>query len=152
MDDEPEAPVYLTASKIIVYAMYVWVWFGIIVLAIRVFLLAFSANPDAPFVDFIYRTSAGFLQPFRGIFPPQPVSMTASLDIAALFAMIIYGLLGWGFAALLHYLQSRIDAYRQTVKRQAERQREAATRQRELVISERRGPGSARPPKPPKVQ
>jgi uncharacterized protein YggT (Ycf19 family) len=91
--------------------MYAWILFGIIVLALRVFLLAASANPNTPFVDFIYNTSSTFLQPFRGIFPPRDVHNGGYLDVAAMFAIIIYGLIGWGFAALIHYIQSKINSY-----------------------------------------
>lgn len=104
-------PGYLKISKILAYIMYAWVFFGIITLVLRVFLLAFSANATAPFVEFIYRTSADYLEPFRGIFPPKTVGETGYLDIAALFAIIIYLLVAWGFAALIHYIQSRIDTF-----------------------------------------
>jgi len=107
-----EVPVYLSVGKVITYAMYIWVLFGIIVLGLRVFLLAFSANAGTPFVDFIYDASASFMQPFRGIFPPRDVGTTGYLDVAAVFAMIIYGLVGWGFSVLVHYIQSKIDSYR----------------------------------------
>lgn len=108
--NQVQIPAYLSVSKIISYAMYAWVLFGIIVLGLRVFLLAFSANAATPFVHFIYNTSATFLNPFRGIFPPKPVGETGYLDVAAIFAMIIYALIGWGFSALVHYIQSKIDA------------------------------------------
>lgn len=110
--NQNNVPSYLSVGKIITYAMYLWVLFGIIVLGLRVFLLAFSANDTTPFVDFIYRTSATFLNPFRGIFPPRSIGETGYLDVAALFAMIIYGLIGWGFAALVHIIQAKIDSYK----------------------------------------
>lgn len=106
-------PGYLRISKIIAYAMYAWVTLGVVLLGLRVFLLAFSANTVAPFVDFIYRTSADFLEPFRGIFPPRPISETGYLDVAALFAIIIYLLLGWGFSSLVNYIQHKIDESKQ---------------------------------------
>jgi uncharacterized protein YggT (Ycf19 family) len=106
-----KVPAYLSVGKIITYAMYAWVLFGIIVLGLRVFLLAFSANAGTPFVNFIYNTSANFLNPFRGIFPPRPIGDTGYLDVAALFAMIIYALIGWGFSALVHHIQTKINTY-----------------------------------------
>jgi uncharacterized protein YggT (Ycf19 family) len=110
---EVSVPSYLTVGKVLTYIMYAWVIFGIIVLGLRVFLLAFSANPTTPFVEFIYNTSTDFLKPFRGIFPPKPVSETGYLDVAAMFAIIIYGLIGWGFSALINYFQSKIDAFKE---------------------------------------
>jgi uncharacterized protein YggT (Ycf19 family) len=107
-----KVPAYLEIGKVITYAMYAWVIFGVIVLGLQVFLLAFSANPSTPFVNFIYNTAASFLQPFRGIFPPKAVSATGYLDVAALFAMIIYGLIGWGFAGLINYIKTKIAAFK----------------------------------------
>ncbi|HMS23868.1 MAG TPA: YggT family protein [Candidatus Saccharibacteria bacterium] len=108
-----EVPTYLNVGKILTYAMYAYVMFGIIVLGLRVFLLAFSASPDAGFVEFIYKTSSDFLQPFRGIFPPRAVSETGYLDVSAMFAMIIYGMIAMGFSSLIGYIQSKIDQYNQ---------------------------------------
>ncbi len=111
MQQEIKIPSYLKISKIIAYIMYAWVFFGGIVLALRVFLLAFSANTSTPFVDFIYRTSSDYLEPFRGIFPSKSIGETGYLDIASIFAIIIYLLIGWGFSTLIHYVQTKIDAF-----------------------------------------
>lgn len=111
MQQEIKVPGYLQISKILGYIMYAWVFFGIVVLGLRVFLLAFSANASTPFVEFIYRTSADYLEPFRGIFPSKSISETGYLDVAAIFAIIIYLLIGWGFSAFIRYIQSRINAF-----------------------------------------
>ena len=122
-DNKVKVPAYLSIGKVILWAMYIWILFGIIMLGLRVFLLAFSANADTPFVKFVYDTSATFLQPFREIFPPKAVSETGYLDVAAIFAMIIYGLIGWGFSALIHWLQNKIDTYKLEAKKlRAEKQ------------------------------
>lgn len=118
-------PSYLKLSKLIVYLVYIWTVFGIIVLGIGVFLLAFSANSDTGFVQFIYNTASDYLQPFRNIFPPKPVGETGYLSVAALFAMIMYLLLAWGVSALISYIQSKIDAINASEKaRQAKLERE----------------------------
>ena len=110
-DNKIKVPTYLSVGKVILVAMYAWIIFGIIMLGMRVFLLATSANAATPFVNFIYETSATFLQPFRGIFPPKSIGETGYLDVAALFAVIMYALIGWGFSALTHWLQNKIDEY-----------------------------------------
>lgn len=102
-------PAYLQISKVIAYLLYAWVIVGVVSLVLRVFLLAFSANASTPFVEFVYRTSADYLQPFRGIFPAKEVGQTGYLDVAAMFAVIVYLFVMWGFAALIQYLQHRID-------------------------------------------
>jgi uncharacterized protein YggT (Ycf19 family) len=104
-----EVPGYLKVSKVVSYLVYFWVMFGIIVLSVRVFLLAFSANPTSGFVEFIYRTSGDYLQPFRAIFLPKQVGETGYLDVAALFAIIMYLLFAWGVSAFTKYIQSKID-------------------------------------------
>lgn len=122
-----KVPTYLTIGKVISYAMYIWVLYGIIVLGISVFLQAFSANPDTPFVRFIYHTSATFMEPFRGIFPSKPVGVTGYIDVAALFAMIIYGFVAWGFSALIEYVQTKINAVRRAAALEAVRKQAANT-------------------------
>jgi hypothetical protein len=77
---EFKAPTYLRISKIIAYIMYVWVMIGVVLLGLRVFLLLTSANAATPFVEFVYRTSADYMNPFRGIFPVKPVTETGYLD------------------------------------------------------------------------
>lgn len=104
-----EIPAYLRISRVLAYIMYIWVIFGIVVILLRVFLLAFSANLSAPFAQFIYKTSNDYLEPFRGIFPPKPIGETGYLDIAALFAIIVYLFVAWLFSSLVSHVQRKID-------------------------------------------
>ena len=108
-EQEIVVPGYLRASKIIAYIVYAWTALGIGLLSLRVFLLAFSANIETPFVNFIYRTSADYLSPFRGIFPSRSINETGYLDVAALFAIIMYLLAAWGIGQLINYVQLKID-------------------------------------------
>lgn len=118
-------PGYLRISKIVAYIMYVWVLIGVISLGLRIFLLAFSANPTTPFVEFVYKTSADYLNPFRGIFEAKSIGETGYFDVAAMFAIIIYLLVMWGFSSLISYVQFKID---QSKKEQAKAlQQKAAT-------------------------
>lgn len=106
---EQEVPPYLTVGKFLAWLMYGWAFLGIVLLTLRVFLLAFSANITSPFVEFIYRTSAEYLQPFRGIFPARTLGETGYLDVAAIFAIIMYLLAAWAFSVLVGYVQAKID-------------------------------------------
>lgn len=117
-DQQVKIPGYLRISKIIAYILYVWVLIGVISLTLRVFLLVFSANPNTPFVQFVYKTSADYLDPFRGIFPSKPVSETGYFDVAAVFAIIIYLFIMWGFSALISYVQNKIDISRAEQEKQ----------------------------------
>lgn len=105
-------PGYLRVSKVITWLMYFWVIFGIFTLVLRVFLLAFSANMTAGFARFIMETSTDYLEPFRGLFVGRSVGDTGYLDVSALFAIIIYLFLAWGFHALINYVQYKIDVSR----------------------------------------
>lgn len=107
--EEFKVSTYLSVSKIAVYILYGWVMLGTILLGLRVFLLVFSANATAPFVDFVYRTSADYLAPFRGIFPARQVGEAGYLDIAAIFAIIIYLLVAWGLRSLITHVSHRIE-------------------------------------------
>ena len=100
---------YLKVSKIIVWLMYIWVMIGVIALALRVFLLAASANAGSGFTNFIYKLSNDYLEPFRGIFTPKDVGETGYLDVAAMFAIIIYLLIAWGFKTLIHYIEHKTE-------------------------------------------
>ncbi len=104
-----KVPGYLSVSRIIAYIVYAWAFIAVILLALRVFLLAFSANAGTPFVEFVYRTSADYMQPFRDIFPPKPVGETGYFDVAALFAIIMYMLLAWLISSVIHLIQHKID-------------------------------------------
>lgn len=102
-------PGYLRVSKVISVLLYLWIIFGIIVLLLRVFLLAFSANMTVGFSHFIMQTSSDYLEPFRGIFVGHSVGETGYLDVSALFAIIVYMFIAWGFHALMDYIQDVID-------------------------------------------
>ncbi|MBP7821213.1 YggT family protein [Candidatus Saccharibacteria bacterium] len=108
-DKKIEVPGYLKFSKVITILIYIWVMYGIIVLSLRVFLLATSANATTPFVEFIYKSSADYLAPFRGIFPTKPVGETGYVDTAALFAIIMYLLIAWLISSGIKFIQSKID-------------------------------------------
>lgn len=117
-NQQVQIPGYLRISKVIAYILYAWVLIGVITLTLRVFLLAFSANASTPFVEFIYKTSADYLNPFRGIFPSKPVGETGYFDVAAMFAIIIYLFVMWGFSSLISYVQYKIDLSRKEQEKQ----------------------------------
>jgi uncharacterized protein YggT (Ycf19 family) len=64
------------------------------ILGIHILLKLFSANPDAPFVRWMYSISDPFLRPFRGIFEDFVFRGEYVLDLSAVFAIIIYGIAG----------------------------------------------------------
>lgn len=73
-------------------------------LGLRVILRLFGANPDVAFVQWVYDSSGVLLQPFRGIFPSETIAPGYVIDFSAIFAMVVYGLIGLAFLALIEYL------------------------------------------------
>lgn len=89
-----------------------------IILALRVIFRLFAANPSSEFVNWIYQTSGTLMAPFRGIFPSAEVSPGHVLDISALFAMLVYAVLGYVILALLGWLpEQKPRSYRITTRR-----------------------------------
>ena len=107
--DEVIIPGYLKASKIAVWVMYFWVTIGIISLFLRVILLALSANTANGFANLVANTSSDYLEPFRGIFPAKALGETGYLDVSAIFAIIVYLFISWGFRSLIEFVQNKID-------------------------------------------
>lgn len=75
-----------------------------IFLGLRILLRFFAANPNVHFVSWIYNSSDVLMQPFRGIFPTTVIGRDHVVDFSALFAMVVYGLVGMVFASLVYYL------------------------------------------------
>ncbi len=63
-------------------------------LGLRVLLKLFGANASNGFVQWVYSSSDVLLDPFRGIFPAKELSGSSVVDFSALFAMLIYGIIG----------------------------------------------------------
>lgn len=97
----------LSLAQVVVYVTYGVVVFAEIVLLFRIFLLLFNANPNTPFVQFIYNTSSDFLAPFRGIFPPHITQSGGYLDVTAIFALVVYLIIAVLVQSLMNYLEER---------------------------------------------
>jgi uncharacterized protein YggT (Ycf19 family) len=114
--DEIEVSGFLRFSKVISWLMYIWVMIGVVALGLRVFLLAFSANTTTGFGNFVMEVSGDYLRPFRGIFELREVGETGYLDVSAIFAIIIYLFVAWGFKSLIEYVQDKIDTSKREQK------------------------------------
>jgi uncharacterized protein YggT (Ycf19 family) len=130
---EIKTPASLRFSKVIVWVMYVWVLIGVISLSIRVFLLATSANTATGFANFIMNVSRDYLEPFRGIFPGKDVGTTGYLDVSAIFAIIVYLFVLWGFRSLIDYVQNKID-----VNNAIQRDKVAQAKRKALLESQKK--------------
>ena len=70
-------------------------------LGLRVILKLFGASSTAPFVQWVYNTSQSLLYPFEGIFPTTTLDGRFIIEFSALFAFIIYTLVGYFLSQLL---------------------------------------------------
>lgn len=80
-----------------------WIWYivGIIdvLLVLRLLFHLFGAS-NTGFASFLYNMTSALVAPFRGIFA-TPVIQGSYFDTAAIVAIIIYALIGWGVSKLV---------------------------------------------------
>ena len=80
----------------------VWLLLGILegLLALRLLLKLIAANPNSGIAAFIYALTGLFLIPFNGLtITPSAGGMV--LEISTMFAMLVYGLIGWALERLI---------------------------------------------------
>lgn len=75
-------------------------------LLVRFFLRFFGASPEAPFVTWIYETTAPLIAPFINIFPTSRLDRFV-IDFTTLFALIVYILIGTLLLELVSYISFR---------------------------------------------
>jgi uncharacterized protein YggT (Ycf19 family) len=83
-----------------------------VLLVMTFFLQLFNASESASFTQWVYRSSARVLAPFRGIFPTIEGQHGSVLDFSVLFAMLIYGMLAMGAHSLIAWLDRKLAAQR----------------------------------------
>ncbi len=99
---------FLKTARVLTYIVYAFMLVAVVFLSVGFFLLLFGANPNVGFTQFVYKVSAEFLQPFRGIFPAHQVGETGYFSTSALFAIIIYILLALGINSLITYITAKM--------------------------------------------
>src|SRR3954447_9130545 len=109
---QPHAPrssrtIAWSIGRALVWLVYAFTVAAIVIAGIAFFLQLFGANPTANFVDWIYRSTARLMQPFRGIFPNQTISDQSVLNVSLLFAIMMYGLFALLVSELVSYLDRR---------------------------------------------
>lgn len=75
-------------------------------LIIRFVMKLLAANPDAAFTNTIYGLTDPMVSPFNGVFA-TPQTHNVVLDLAAVLAMIVFALIGWGLVKLVYALGAR---------------------------------------------
>lgn len=110
---------------------FVWLYFAfiVVILALAFFLLLFNANPDAGFVDWVYRSADRAMEPFRGIFPTETAGNGSVIDFSILFAIIVYAIVAMVISALVSFLDRKIEEERSKamyIAQEQQRRREVA--------------------------
>jgi uncharacterized protein YggT (Ycf19 family) len=100
--------VLLKIGRGIVWVVYALAIATAILLATAFFLALAGANPDAGFVEWVYRSTARAMEPFRGIFPTHQVSDASVLDFSLLFAALFYLVVALLVDALHRWLTERL--------------------------------------------
>jgi hypothetical protein len=93
------------------YAAWVINWvIGIIeaMLTLRLVLELLGASPSSQFVAWVYDVTSPFVAPFAGAFPSGSFGIP-SLDIATVFAMIGYAIIGWLLIRVFSFLFSAVE-------------------------------------------
>ncbi len=90
---EPDFERHVFTFKI---TQLIWLLLGILegALALRFLLSLIAAYPGSPIAAFIYAFTGLFLRPFSGL-TATPAAGGIVLEISALIAILIYGLIGW---------------------------------------------------------
>lgn len=94
----------LEAILLLTNAIFAFIEF---VIGLRVILKLFGANTAAPFVQWVYETSAPLLAPFQGMFPSPRLTGGFIIEISALFALLVYAFVSYGLSELVAYLGAR---------------------------------------------
>jgi uncharacterized protein YggT (Ycf19 family) len=110
MADKPFNVRVLSLTKAIVTVAYVVLVISVVILTIAFFLRLLGASTTAEFTQWIYRSANRIMAPFRGIFPPIEGDNGSVLDLALLFAMVMYGLLALAVEWVAEWLGRRIRA------------------------------------------
>ncbi len=81
-----------------------------LLLAVRILLRFFGANPSTPFVSWLYDTTSGLIAPFAGIFPNPRLEGQFVIEISAVIALVVYAVIGAIILSFLADMASRTAA------------------------------------------
>ena len=82
----------------------------VLLLAARILLRFFGANPGAGFVNWLYGIAGQLASPFTGIFPDWVLAGRYTIEFSTLFAMVAYIVIGWLLLMLLSFVFNTLTA------------------------------------------
>jgi hypothetical protein len=97
------------AARVLLWIVYLWLIVNLVLLFLAFMLQLLGANPEAEFVDWVYRSVTRTMAPFRGMFEPLTLSDKSVLDTSLLFAMVIYGLVALLIRSGIDWVTARIS-------------------------------------------
>jgi uncharacterized protein YggT (Ycf19 family) len=108
---------WLTAAnlaKVLLWFVYAWLIVNLVLLLLAFTLRLLGANPAASFTDWVYRSVARTMAPFRGMFEPLALNDQSVLDTSLLFAVIIYSLAALCLRSAIDWVTKRVTPHRRT--------------------------------------
>jgi hypothetical protein len=100
------------AAKLLLWFVYAWLIVNLVLLLLAFTLRLLGANPSAAFADWVYRSVARTMAPFRGMFEPLALNDRSVLDTSLLFAVIIYALAALLLRFAIEWLTKRVTPHR----------------------------------------
>jgi uncharacterized protein YggT (Ycf19 family) len=101
----------------------IWLFAALISVLIifRFGLMLIAANPGSGFVDFIYGVTNIFVAPFNSILAAPAMGNGGVIDVASLFAIMVYLLVTWLLVTLINTIFVRARRVRNTSTIERER-------------------------------
>jgi uncharacterized protein YggT (Ycf19 family) len=100
----------LRLARVVVLFVYLVVAASLAILALGFVMRLFGASTDADFTEWVYRNVERIMEPFRGMFPTEPLNDRSVVDFSLLFAMMVYGIAAVALHALVSWLAGHIVA------------------------------------------
>lgn len=87
--------------------------FGLIelIIGLRIILKFLGANPNTPFVSWVYEVSRTLLFPFQGIFPSPVLSGGFVLEMSAIVALLVYALIAYIISQVVTFISFQSNHY-----------------------------------------
>lgn len=79
---------------------------GETLIGLRIILKLLAANPNTPFVQWIYNSSKIFLSPFLDMFPTTAVNEGSVIELSSIFALIFYAVIGKLIMELIYFIDT----------------------------------------------
>jgi uncharacterized protein YggT (Ycf19 family) len=92
-----------------------------VLIIFRFGLMLIAANPGSAFVDFIYSVTNIFVSPFNSILAAPALGNGGVIDVASLFAIMVYLLVTWLITTLISTIFTRARRVRNTSTIERER-------------------------------